>query len=504
MIHCTSWQDQDLFIEEVFINARQEVYIVIKNLGHTPIHQKQIRLNITWNEEPSFSILLDTVDPHFRKSNDSSIIRLPVIPRPGGQSVAALIDVDNVVNESNENHNFYFKRLGIDSADPIFYYPKFQNVYNAGGYDSLMEKPPFANQVIWYEAGQPYTLSFWPNHWKSALHQKIKAAYDHIPIPITENLNTEFERDQAFDIYLSYIAHAMILEMEQLLPWTIQHQKWEDLGYLWNSQNYFDWDPIYNLYRLDYQAAGGISLWHPIVAFHFASQLYPTLSTIFQLEENILTWSRNYLHHDESNVLIQYQRPVDILYPAYGHYSKVYSCWATAGLLLEIGRAMNFPVKKFMLELHNGHHAGIQLMGHDLYLLHADDLYDPLFYAVTKPMPVQTCLWNTREYQQFLAKKQYCIKDSCHTPGTQHSFDRRQALLDRAIRSNSDHLAYLAASSTAQFKSVLRGDEFPSFLRPLTDPTTIDLLERKFAQLAENSNLDIKMKRFLASKKHTR
>jgi hypothetical protein len=122
---CQRWQDRDLVIPEIFINEKNELYLILKNAGHTFIDQQHIDLVVYWDDTAKIIFDLDSLDPHFRKGGDSSIIPLPFIPR-SSHHVLARVDPGNVLIESDEDQNIYSRTIQAlpgKNEQSIFRYP---------------------------------------------------------------------------------------------------------------------------------------------------------------------------------------------------------------------------------------------------------------------------------------------------------------------------------------------------------------------------------------------
>ena len=138
-------------ISEIFVNARQEVYLIIKNQGHTPIDESNIDLEVYWDRLLPITFNLDSLDPHFRKPGDSSIIKLPFNPGTKPHIVSARIDTKNAVQETDEDHNVYLRTISSDSIPQslIFNYPTPTHQFDEAVYDNLIDHSVMTDQVIW-------------------------------------------------------------------------------------------------------------------------------------------------------------------------------------------------------------------------------------------------------------------------------------------------------------------------------------------------------------------
>lgn len=502
---CRQWNDQDLYIPEAFINDHNTALIVIKNQGHDKIDQTGIKLKVIWDQNYHVEFLLDTMDPHFRNPRDSSIIKLPFMVSQGRHTLFAQIDADNVLAESNEDHNYYSRSLLVQTQNPEFRYhsPISGKPFNRNLYLEKMQTPPFANQVIWYEGNKPFILSFWQTDWQNALLDHIQAYYQDGFTPVQDTLDTPISREAAFEIYLNYIAHALVLDQENVVPWKATDFKPEEIGTLWNSKNFFSFDSINHLYQWTYEAGGGIKALDPLPVFAFGQSLNRGFTTPREAIYSFLTWARAYLNHKESSSNIKFQNPEFMLYPLPGEVHRTESCWATSGLLLEYSKALNIPIIKSSIALHNGIHSQFAYPTENIYVTHADDVYDPLFYPVGNTTSIADVSLNKVEYHDFLSKPVLCLNDSCHTNGTQHTFDRRRYLITKAFHSQSGTLYHTAANH--DLKTMLRGDEYPSLLVPVFSESENKQMEARIKKNNPNmSMINTLYHRYVNAKNNTR
>ncbi len=480
---CAHWEDKDLYIPEVFINSKHESYLILKNQGHSRINEKGILLKVTWDYNQSKEYLLDTLDPHFRKPGDSSIVKLPFTTDGKCHFIFARIDESNIVSESDEDHNIYSKLLCEDNAMSSSYTYPLTSKYDEKEYKNLMEAVPFANQVIWYESDKPYILSFWPPLWKQQLLKKIQSGYTGFQTYQTDSLPGILSHDEAFDIFLNYIAHSFILEKEKLVPWSVHDFPPNIIGDLWNSKNYFRYDSIHLIYELDYESSGGVHVEHPISSYSFGGLLNNQFTSPHDAIYNLLEWARAFLFHVDVGSQINFQSIPKIWFPEKGQIHQVSSCWATSGLILDYCRALNIPVIKSSIELHNGIHAQLFFPTEYCHLTHADDLYDPLFFPVNHHFPISDILLNPSAYTKMVNANRICQNDSCQTKGAQQTYDRRRYLLNQAIKNQGAEILIKNSEPISSIRALLRGDEFPGLLVPVFNVMEQDQIIQRLNQI---------------------
>lgn len=462
----------DLYIPEIFVNPRNEIFLILKNQGHTPISPRHIDLTIYWDEEEVARFDLDSLDPHFRNPMDSSIIKLPFRTHGSSHRVMARVDSANSVSESDEYHNVYLKTIapaGAITASP-FKYPVTPSVYDPAAYLELMSSPPFGSQVLWFEDHKVFPLAYWRKSWKDRLLDEIGKIYQQAPVWVPDTIPPAYSPDEAFTVFLHYIAHSLYLEKEKRVPWSVRDFSSGELSSLWDARQYFEWDSLYQFYRLGYQFSGATQVYHPLIMYQFSRFLQESPDHIPGSIARFMDWGRAYLLHTEKGGQSIYQSPADILYPDRGQVHAVTSCWATSGLILDFCRSLNIPVRRHNIELYNGTHSQIEFPTEGWYLMHADDLYDPLYFPIYSPIAATACLFNKSEYNLLLRRKPICVEDSCHSPGTQISFDRRRFILDQAAGLGSGYYIFQYDQGKSKFREFIRGDQFEAFLTPLFNP----------------------------------
>jgi len=459
----------DLYIPEVFVNNRNEVYLILKNLGNSRITPRHIDLTVYWDDREIARFDLDTLDPHFRHPQDSSILRLPFVPNGSSHRVMARIDSLDLVPESDEQHNVYLKTISPDFVfhPTPFYYPSVPHSFDQKAYIDLISSPPFASQVLWFEDHKVFPLAYWRKIWKDQLLLEISKIYQPNPVWAPDSLPQAYSHEAAFTIFLQYVAHSLYLEKEKLVPWSVRDFTPEDISSLWDGRQYFEWDSLSQVYHLGYQNSGATQVHHPLILYRFARFLQERPDHIPGSIARFMNWGRAYLLHTEKSNHAIFQSPAEILFPGPGQLHAVYSCWATSGLLLDYCRALNIPVKRHNIELYNGLHSQIEFPTEGWYLVHADDLYDPLFYPVNAPIAPTASLFNKSEFNLLLRNKPICVGDSCHTRGTQNSFDRRKALLEQSAGLVSGYYILQYDKGRSNFREFIRGDQFETFLAPL-------------------------------------
>ncbi len=490
LVSCRSWQDKDLSIQEIFINEAGESYIIIKNLGHTRIDEKNIDLTVTWDGNERQIFHLDSLDPHFRFPHDSSILKLGPKLFNEEHFVSASIDIKNSVMESDEVHNTYHRLLqhadtaGSDSIHIVsVQYPPIQRSFDKDAYFKLMHSQPYYESVVWHDAKGAYRLQEWPSIWKDKLLDAVAAIYINKTIHYDDTVPDSLSYEDAFNIFNRYIAHSLFIEKEKLTPWSVKDFETKDLSQLWNSENYFQYDSLHKYYSPDYQRAGGALIHHPLASYHFMRSLIADygLNNTNESLSVLLDWCRGYLVHSERQGQIFYQSIPHTWYAKKGEVHRVYSCWATGGLIMDACRSMNIPFTKSTIELLNGLHSQLYFPTENKYIVHADDLYDPLFYSPGKEVSSWAMAFTKNEFDNLIDQKPYCIQDSCHTPGQQHTYDRRKILVQKALDAGSVSLAYRMYHDRSSFHSYLSGEEFPGLLKPIFESKEIESILKQIS-----------------------
>lgn len=226
--------------------------------------------------------------------------------------------------------------------------------------------------------------------------------------------------EQAIDVYLAQIAHALYLDMRGLVPWRLEDFSGEELSYLFMSSNYFraftasDGTMYYIVDRVSFQRTTENILNDPRDIYEFLDEEGLLAEDQERTAMNLSVWFQQNLFHWGN-------APKDAFFQTYPFLNDrihpqptpdqgnvvvaIEGCWSASRLYVDLMRVMNIPVKMTHNRLmghdgREGHHAGLAFHWRDgdraRYLIHSDYLYTQTpFYD---PMPANgdtgEALWN--------------------------------------------------------------------------------------------------------------
>lgn len=224
----------------------------------------------------------------------------------------------------------------------------------------------------------------------------------------------------AIDIYLAQVAHILYLDMNRMVPWTLEDFSRNELSRLFMSSNYFQAfraadSRVYAIVdRVSFSQTTENILEDPRPIFEFMSEAGILGETGERTAMNLGVWLQNNLHHwgqapkDEfyRNHPFLSHRLMRLPTPDQGNVIvAIEGCWSASRLFVDLMRAANLPVKithNIIMNSDNqeGHHAGLAFNWQDgleaRYLIHTDGLYAHEFFY--DPMPANgdagAALWN--------------------------------------------------------------------------------------------------------------
>jgi len=302
--------------------------------------------------------------------------------------------------------------------------------------DYLEANPRIAAQIR-LEAGSPgafLAYENWPQEWQDRLEEMV-AVYvggDPLPFQIPVELAAEgtvyptaagyASLELGRDVYLAQIGHALHLEMEGLLPWSLANYTDEELFYLFPSSNLFVLEEYAGELRYqtfvgpNEQDVGGI-LGDPRDVLGFLmSEPEEGRALLGATQEetaaNVSEWFHDYLYHWN---LTSPENPADFYrrYPYLGDrlqrlpvetlgdvHVAIVGCWSASALFAELMRTANIPAQKITVSLQDatgqaGEHAGlvVSINGEARYLPHADDLYTGWSMGASPLTPWMSAGW---------------------------------------------------------------------------------------------------------------
>ena len=203
---------------------------------------------------------------------------------------------------------------------------------------------------------------------------------------------THLTEEMAWEYYISYVAHSLVLEIKETVPWSLMDLSEEQKENLLHSKYLFTRTNIGEFhFRHNMSLHGSVSCGDPSRIFPFIVEQGFIADTHEATIINVLDWCKENLTHYHHgfftwNVFDQWQYkgypPIeriisgtpDTSNPASGIEHRTSGCHGTSGFLKGILRLMNVPCQPY----HKGH-SFPHFMTLNKYLSHGDDPYTHLF-----------------------------------------------------------------------------------------------------------------------------
>lgn len=330
------------------------------------------------------------------------------------------------VYQSNSNTNpLTGQGYDSDTADKIFSNGAYwRRVYRDNGLcsdrfwsqnavsidDRLADCQLLRTNLIWRRHDGTYVLyDSWTPQQKARFNEYFQALWnDTLPggvgcdnaslFMVGNSTKIHFNEQQAFDFYARQAAWSLIMEIKEVVPWSIIILPSNELGHLLSSAHYLtsDGGDGYTLHNGDYNSDSMVC--DPRVSYLFFSGQVSTThrnmikSTEGETMREITRWFTNNVQHKTNSIVNQEVisnrayiedrlragsddgNPPSPLVAVYVNYG----CHSGARLFEDVARGLNIPV----LSATFGGHAGLAWRWerwHSKICWHADDLY--LTYA---------------------------------------------------------------------------------------------------------------------------
>jgi hypothetical protein len=272
----------------------------------------------------------------------------------------------------------------------------------------LAAHPTIAQAIVWENSTRgvsaPVAFPEWTRSQKEALSDAFRLAWQGNldpqvdPAPnIIQVLDGEFAYtalapQNAWRLYLSYIANSLVLEVGNRVSWSLAGYSPESLRIILDSREMFQWSSTYRGYEIVRERSGWAVPATPKTALGFlTNNRVARASSTAEAIANLLEWCRRNLYHymggpGGKNMEDHWQYrgypPVSRVIagttltsdPSSGNVHWTGGCHGTVGFLRANLRAINIPVKAVDVT----EHALPFFPTESRYLSHADDLYNAL------------------------------------------------------------------------------------------------------------------------------
>ncbi len=303
----------------------------------------------------------------------------------------------------------------------------------------LSEHPTIAQNITWLARSRstlwaPWTE--WDNARKSALRDRFNMiwtwyqrggvgpsfpAIDPIPYRMTAADETMYgsgysmlTQEDAWDVYSSYVAHSLVIELMSLVPWSLTAYSNDSLCDILSAGSMFNWVGGPQLFIFLYQSTPATPTWL-MQSFFRANSLLATSRT--ETIYRTLDWVRGHFTHfmgiyerETRDAVWQYRgdTPVsriisgteDSRLPTYGRLHYTAGCMGTVSFLISTLRAINIPAR---FEVNPGLHKGLYFPTENMHLYHGDDLYTAISYSRTSPIPISSLLVDQSTYDRWVS-----------------------------------------------------------------------------------------------------
>ncbi len=279
----------------------------------------------------------------------------------------------------------------------------------------LRRRPALAFHMTWNEAGQPAPYSAWPK----GMAQRLWAIYDDLragrPGPVPDPppnawqvragddpsaIHTAFRADVAREIYLTAMAHSLLVEVERRVPWTLDDLNGDELDALLSSASMFWWNQDQQAYEISEFDHGWAVPASPLTAWRFLQEQRLLKPTRLETVTAVVAWARGLTHFAgpvsrenfaehwgyEGDMPVaralagtRYSGTAFRSVPGFDlvrHYTA--GCHGTVGLLLSVLRAANIPARPRSVSNDTFTHATMLFLSEDLALSHGDDPYSQM------------------------------------------------------------------------------------------------------------------------------
>jgi hypothetical protein len=278
----------------------------------------------------------------------------------------------------------------------------------------LNKHPKVRDALIWEDSNgvaKPYQA--WGNG-QLQLIKAYKAAYQNLPTGLPEvpaNIapeavnETVVSKTDAWNLYLTHVAHSLAVELRKDVPWSIVGMPAPQLAILFDSRQFFAWNAEANGYQMDGKFGGGYStLAPPDLVYNFlqankipnalklaGAQQDPAVVAAAQTRAYaaLIEWCGDKLSHftgwtDKANVtkIWQYSGCPPVARVISGTIDPTFSpklrhwtgaCFGTSAFIRAVCRTMNIAVEVKSL-WYTGHMAPY-VPALDIWLSHGDDPY---------------------------------------------------------------------------------------------------------------------------------
>lgn len=382
----------------------QYLEVELTNLGkQVPISGALVNFLIEVDNLPSLRI--QKTLPNFGKNKSAVISFSPEVVIPPHSAVSVSLKINDPQIDFDKTNNFRQELMPIDILS----------------YEALLAEPKIQQAVTWREGPFSYPYSQWSPNQKLHLFEAIARRESGEPpspgqLPLasipSDDRSPTIKIDTAWQIYLAFLANALYVEVNQLVPWSLLDLPRNQISLMLDARHIFfpttrieadNWDfPSDEVrFRVGREGIGFIAAWNPTLAFDFLSiggMIKQTQTeTIYALSDwmqsrmnHIADWHGDYDQDlDSDDIEAEWGLPniplADrMIFPAEDRANRTWGCRSTSGLYNYLLRSVNIPVEVASVNIsYPDGNGGSILGGHSRpifpsvgkTLFHSDDPY---------------------------------------------------------------------------------------------------------------------------------
>lgn len=296
-------------------------------------------------------------------------------------------------------------------------------------YDALLADPVIGGAVVWFDGAVRVPYAQWTSAQRAELRQAIVRRESGDPplpgrppaIQSVDGYGSTFDRDEAWQVFLAFVAHGLWLEVHQVVPWSLHGLTGPELRLLFDATLLFTptgraevgaWPfPADEVsFRAGPGSLGVLSVWNPAIAHEFVANSGLLAATPEETLYAVTRWMQGRLNHTQSwhgdhqggwgpeDRLAEWGYaglPLGdtVLYPLPGRSHRIEGCGANTGLYSFLLRSLNIPVELEWVTLQwpdgGGGHRRPIFPSLGKTMSHGDDPYEWWLEPLLAPVSVE-------------------------------------------------------------------------------------------------------------------
>jgi len=317
----------------------------------------------------------------------------------------------------------------------------------------LEANPKILASLVWADDKYPNGHIFLEDRDKLrdlADHLTGEAGISRPPIPtyFESTGQVYYSEEDAWKIYLAHVAHALEVEVNNLVSWSLADYTGEELALLFDSRYLFDYVPLKGLYKFSSRLPGGrqgVTDWDPGAGFEFLEQ-HDMIGTRVETVYNFTNWLRQNLVHANNSTPENWDEypgcpPVEkILTPPEGQRHWTQGCAVTTSLYIAVLQSVNIPVFRGVSHFatqggpERAHHR-VEFPALGIGLAHSDDAHNELARRGVNEIPVEQLFYSSEQLRDLIDEP--ALDDGAPSIGEQAFYN----LYNRAVGNAFEYMA---------------------------------------------------------------